>query len=70
MSIPMDSQCIQCYLRRNLELVRPLGDTAVSDMNTLNAVLSACEIGDAIRATVYRSGKQGTVYLTVEEAKN
>lgn len=47
-----------------------LGDTAVSDMNTLNAVLSACEIGDTIRATVYRSGKQGTVYLTVEEAKN
>ena len=28
MSIPMDSQCIQCYLRRNLELVRPLGDEA------------------------------------------
>ena len=47
-----------------------LGDTAVSDMNALNAVLSACEIGDTIRATVYRSGKQGTVYLTVEEAKN
>ena len=28
MSIPMDTQCIQCYLRRNLELVRPLGDEA------------------------------------------
>ena len=28
MSIPMDTQCIQCYLRRNIELVRPLGDEA------------------------------------------
>lgn len=28
MSIPMDTQCIQCYLRRNLELVKPLGDEA------------------------------------------
>ncbi len=26
MSIPIDSYCIQCYLRRNTELVRPLGD--------------------------------------------
>ena len=46
-----------------------LGDIAVKDMNTLNAVLSCCQIGDSIRATVYRSGKQGTVTLTVEEAK-
>ena len=46
-----------------------LGDIAVKDMNTLNAVLSGCQIGDSILATVYRSGKQGTVYLTVEEAK-
>lgn len=30
MSIPMDTQCIQCFLRRNLELVRPLGDEAKS----------------------------------------
>lgn len=28
MSIPFDSYCIQCYLRRNTELVRPLGDEA------------------------------------------
>ena len=25
MSIPMDSQCLMCHLKRNLELVRPLG---------------------------------------------
>ena len=25
MSIPVDTQCLQCYLKRNLELVRPLG---------------------------------------------
>ena len=28
MSLPVDSYCIQCYLRRNAELVRPLGDEA------------------------------------------
>ncbi len=28
MSLPADSYCIQCYLRRNTELVRPLGDEA------------------------------------------
>lgn len=28
MSLPADSYCIQCYLRRNAELVRPLGDEA------------------------------------------
>lgn len=26
MSLPVDSYCIQCYLRRNADLVRPLGD--------------------------------------------
>lgn len=26
MSFPMDSYCMQCYLRRNIDLVRPLGD--------------------------------------------
>ena len=25
MSIPVDTQCLQCYLKRNLDLVRPLG---------------------------------------------
>ena len=25
MSFPMDSYCMQCYLRRNIDLVRPLG---------------------------------------------
>ena len=25
MSIPVDTQCLQCFLKRNLELVRPLG---------------------------------------------
>lgn len=28
MSLPVDSYCIQCYLRRNIDLVRPLGDEA------------------------------------------
>ena len=28
MSIPIDSQCIQCHLRRNLETARKLGDEA------------------------------------------
>lgn len=28
MSLPVDSFCIQCYLRRNIELVRPLGPEA------------------------------------------
>ena len=28
MSLAVDSYCIQCYLRRNAELVRPLGDEA------------------------------------------
>lgn len=28
MSLPVDSYCIQCYLRRNADLVRPLGDEA------------------------------------------
>ena len=28
MSIPLDSQCIQCHLRRNLETARKLGDEA------------------------------------------
>ena len=28
MSIPMDSQCIQCHLRRNMELAHQLGDEA------------------------------------------
>ena len=51
------------------DILITLGDTSVEDMNTLNAVLSCCQIGDSIRATVYRGGKQGIVYLTVEEAK-
>ena len=25
MSIPVNTECLQCYLKRNLELVRPLG---------------------------------------------
>lgn len=28
MSLGVDSYCIQCYLRRNIDLVRPLGDEA------------------------------------------
>ena len=28
MSLPVDSYCIQCYLRRNADLVRPLGSEA------------------------------------------
>lgn len=28
MSFPMDSYCMQCYLRRNIDLVRPLGPEA------------------------------------------
>ena len=28
MSIPIDSQCIQCHLRRNLETARKLGTQA------------------------------------------
>ena len=28
MSLPVDSYCMQCYLRRNADLVRPLGDEA------------------------------------------
>ena len=51
------------------DILITLGDTSVKDMNTLNAVLSCSQIGDSIRATVYRGGKQGIVYLTVEEAK-
>ena len=51
------------------DILLSLGDTAVKDMSTLNSVLSGCRIGDSLRATVYRSGKQGTLTLIVEEAK-
>lgn len=51
------------------DILLTLGDTAVKDMNTLNALLNACSIGDTVQITIYRSGRQYSANLTVEEAK-
>ena len=39
------------------------------ESQTLNSLLSGCQVDDTVQVTIYRSGKQGTLTLTVEEAK-
>ncbi|MGN1015436.1 MAG: S1C family serine protease [Faecousia sp.] len=51
------------------DILLTLGDTAVKDMNTLNALLNERSIGDTVQITIYRSGRQYSATLTVEEAK-
>ena len=43
--------------------------TPITDMDTLNAVLFRHEVGDTVAVTVYRSGYQATVELTLSEDK-
>ena len=50
------------------DILMTLGSTPVKDMSTLNSLLSGCQVGDTVQVTIYRSGKQGTLELTVEEA--
>ena len=50
------------------DILMTLGSTSVKDMSTLNSLLSGCQVGDTVQVTIYRSGKQGTLTLTVEEA--
>ena len=51
------------------DILLTLGDTAVKDMNTLNALLNRYSIGDTVQITIYRGGRQYSAALTVEEAK-
>ena len=51
------------------DILLTLGDIAVKDMNTLNALLNRCSIGDTVQITIYRGGRQYSAALTVEEAK-
>ena len=50
------------------DILLTLNGTAVQDPNTLNALLSACAIGDTVQVTIYRSGRQYSARLTVAEA--
>ena len=51
------------------DILLTLGDIAVKDMNTLNALLNRYSIGDTVQITIYRGGRQYSAALTVEEAK-
>ena len=51
------------------DILLGIGSTQVRDMNTLNSLQAALDIGDTVRLTIYRSGKQAYADITVEEAK-
>jgi serine protease Do len=40
----------------------------VTSQEALDSMVYACEVGDTVEVTVYRSGRQGTFTLTVQEA--
>jgi S1-C subfamily serine protease len=47
-----------------------LNGQRITGTEDLNAVLQKLQIGDQVDAVIYRSRRQYTVTLTVEEAKN
>lgn len=51
------------------DILISLDGTQITDMESLDAFLSTCQVGDSIEATIYRSRQQLTLELTIEEAE-
>ena len=51
------------------DILLSIGDSRIVTQTDLDNVVYTLEVGEIIPITVYRDGKQGTFYLTVEEDK-
>ncbi len=51
------------------DILLSVGDSRVVTQTDLDSVVYTHEVGDVVTVTIYRDGKQGTFYLTVEEDK-
>ncbi len=51
------------------DILLQLGDTRITDTDSLNSVLYSLEAGDLIEAVIYRNGRQYTATLLLGEAK-
>ena len=49
------------------DILLQAGDTRITHMDDLNALLYGCNIGDELEIIIYRAGRQYTATLTVEE---
>jgi len=64
-SVDPDSAAQKAGLQMG-DVITKLGDTAISDMNDLNAAKKAYRAGDTVTLTVYREGKTIEVPLTFD----
>ena len=51
------------------DIVLSFGKTRITSVEDLTAAMYTAKAGDEVTVTIYRSGKQGTLTLIVEEAK-
>ena len=51
------------------DILLSIGDSRIVTQTDLDNVVYTLNVGDTVPVTVYRDGKQGTFYLTVEEDK-
>lgn len=51
------------------DILMRVDNAPVTDNNSLNSILYAHQVGDTVVLTVYRNGYQGTVQVTLAEAK-
>ena len=61
--LKQDSERIQREARKRFELPVP------QPYEEVQPLVIRANVGDTVQVTIYRSGKQGTLTLTVEEAK-